>query len=294
MAGTALVLEGGGYRGIYTGGVLDVLMENGIRDFSSIWGTSAGALNGGNFKSGQKNRTLRVMLAFRDDPRMMSLRSFVTTGNITNTDFMYDEVQNRLDPFDSEAYNACPIPMYAVASDVVFGTPGYLKVESLPEDLDKIRASASIPGVSQMVEVDGHLYLDGGMVDSVAFEAALGLGEHPAPDGYEPADKALVVLTRDRGYIKPPGSQMFAVHSHRYDDYPYFLEVLKTRSERYNAQRDRLWELEREGRCLVIAPEDPVTVKVNETRGEPLLTSYLSGRAQAERRLEEIRAFIAS
>ena len=139
MAKTALILEGGGYRGIYTGGVLDVLLENGIDQFSSVWGVSAGAMNGGNYVARQHGRTMRVMLAFRDDPRLMSIYSLVKNGNITNPEFMYDEIQNRLDPFDNETFNTSPLPLYVVATDVVFGGPAYLRVAHMPEDLPKVQ-----------------------------------------------------------------------------------------------------------------------------------------------------------
>lgn len=294
MARTALILEGGGYRGIYTGGVLDVLLENGITQFSSVWGVSAGAMNAGNFLAHQQGRTMRVMLAFRDDARLMSLRSLATTGNITNPEFMYGEIQNKLDPFDNETFNANPTPMYVVASDVQFGTPAYLRVAHLPEDLPKVQASASLPGISQMVEVDGMRLLDGGTADSVPFAAALGLDGTNPPQGYEPADRAVVVLTQDRAYRKPLDCEKLAIRTHRYDGYPYFLEALKSRGERYNAQREQLFELEKQGKLLVIAPEVPVTVGVAEKDGAPLLDLYLQGRTQAKARLEEIRAFICA
>lgn len=294
MAKTALILEGGGYRGIYTGGVLDVFQENGIDGFSSVWGVSAGAMNGGNFLARQDGRTMRVMLAFRDDPRLMSLYSLVRNGNITNPDFMYDEIQNRLDPFDNETFNAKTTPLYVVASDVIFGGPVYLSVDHLPEDLPKVQASASLPGISKIVEVDGMRLLDGGTADSVPFAVALGLEGSKPPEGYEPADQAVVILTQERSYKKPLDCEKLAIRTHRYDNYPYFLEALKTRGERYNAQREQLFELEKQGKLLVIAPEEPVTVSVAEKDGAPLLDLYLQGRTQAKARLDEIRAFISA
>lgn len=292
MAGVALVLEGGGYRGIYTGGVLDVFMERGIDRFSSVWGVSAGAMNAGNFLARQIGRTMRVMLAFRDDPRLMSLMSLAKTGNITSPAFMYDEIQNHLDPFNNETFNANPTPLYAVASDVVFGGPVYLAVSTMPDDLPKIQASASLPGISHAVEIDGMRLLDGGTADSVPFAAALGLADSNPPQGYEPADRALVVLTQDRAYRKRPDCEKLAIRTHRYDNFPYFLEALKTRGQRYNEQREQLFKLEEQGRILVIAPEEPVTVGVSEKDGAPLLDLYLQGRAQAESRIDEIRTFI--
>lgn len=292
VAAPALVLEGGGFRGMFTAGVLDVLQERGLTGFSSIWGVSAGAVNASNFRSRQIGRTMRDILAFRDDRRFMSFWSFATTGDIAGADFMYDEVQNHLDPCDVDAFNASETPMWVVVSDVTFGTPDYLPVRRYPEDLVRVRASASLPTVSRIVEVDGHRYLDGGTTDSIPFEVAMGLPGAREVEGHVPAGRALVVLTRDRTYRRGAGSEAIALKSHRYDRYPYYLEALRTRAERYNAQRERLWELERAGRCLVIAPEEPVTVGSSTRDGETLLSLYVAGRSQTEARLDEVEAFL--
>lgn len=290
----ALVLEGGGFRGMFTAGVLDVLQERDLTGFSSIWGVSAGAINGSNFRSRQIGRTMRDILAFRDDRRFMSLWSFATTGDIAGADFMYGEVQDRLDPCDVDTFNSSETPFYAVVSDVTFGVPDYLPVRRFPEDLVKVRASASLPTVSRIVEIDGHRYLDGGTTDSIPYETAMGIPGAREVEGHVPAERALVVLTRDRAYERGAGSEAIALKSHRYDRYPYYLEALQTRGERYNAQRARLWELERAGRCLVIAPEEPVTVGNSERSGEKLLSLYIAGRRQAEARLAEIDAFLCA
>lgn len=288
----ALVLEGGGFRGMFTAGVLDVLMERGLTDFSSVWGTSAGAMNAVSFKSGQIGRTMRVMLAFRDDKRFMSLLSFAKTGDMTGGDFVYDHVQNELDPCDNLAFEQNPMPMWAVASDVTFGTAGYLPVCHMPADAQKVRASASLPGVSNIVDIEGHRYLDGGTTDAIPYAVAMGLEGARRVEGHAPARRALVVLTQDRKYVKTGGVEQVALRSHRYDAFPYYTEALRTRPERYNACRQQLWGLEGQGRCLVIAPEKPVTVGVMEHEGAPLLDLYLQGRRQAEARLAEIDAFL--
>lgn len=290
----ALVLEGGGFRGLFTAGVLDVLQERGLYDFSSVWGVSAGAINASNFRSRQIGRTMRDMLAFRDDKRFMSLWSLATTGNMAGADFMYDEVQNHIDPCDVDTFNASDLPMYAVVSDVTFGTADYLSVRRFPDDIDRVRASASLPMVSRIVEIDGRRYLDGGTTDSIPFETAMGLPGAREIEGHVPAERALVVLTQDRGFVRGAGSEAIALKSHLYDAYPYYLEALATRGERYNAQRELLWKLEAEGRCLVIAPEEPVTVGNSERSGEPLLKLYVAGRRQAEARLAEIDAFLCA
>ena len=290
----ALVLEGGGFRGMFTAGVLDVLQERGAYGFSGIWGVSAGAVNASNFRSRQIGRTMRDILAFRDDRRFMSLWSLATTGDMAGVDFMYDEVQNRLDPCDADAFNASETPMWAVVSDVTFGTPAYLPVRRYPEDMDRVRASASLPTVSRIVELDGHRYLDGGTTDSIPYAAALGLPGAPEVEGRPAAERALVVLTQDRGFVREQAGsgEQIALRSHRYDRYPYYLEALRTRAERYNAQRERLWELEDAGTCLVIAPEEPVRVGSSTRDGESLLALYVAGRRQALERIAEIEAFL--
>lgn len=290
----ALVLEGGGFRGMFTAGVLDVLQERGAYGFSGVWGVSAGAVNASNFRSRQIGRTMRDILAFRDDRRFMSLWSLATTGDMAGVDFMYDEVQNRLDPCDADAFNASETPMWAVVSDVTFGTAAYLPVRRYPEDIDRVRASASLPTVSRIVELDGHRYLDGGTTDSIPYAAALGLPGAPEVEGRPAAERALVVLTQDRGFVREQAGsgEQIALRSHRYDRYPYYLEALRTRAERYNAQRERLWELEDAGTCLVIAPEEPVRVGSSTRDGESLLALYVAGRRQALERTAEIEAFL--
>ena len=298
MSDNALVLEGGGFRGIYTAGILDVLMEHGIYDFSSVWGVSAGAIAASSFKSHQIGRSMRIMLTFRDDRRFMSLWSFATTGDIAGSNFLYEEVQYHLDPIDEDAFRNNPLRMYTVASDVVFGTPAYLPCMDLPRDTSTIQASASLPPVSHTVHIAGRRYLDGGTTDSIPFEVALGLNDAPQVEGHTPAKRALVVLTKDRNYQKslsPFTYEYLSLRSRRYSEYPYYEEALRTRADRYNAQRQRLFDLEAQENSpvLVFAPEKPVEVGVSEKDGAKLLDLYLQGRSQAERRLDEIRAFLA-
>ncbi|WP_282741339.1 patatin family protein [Olsenella uli] len=294
IQGNALVLEGGGFRGMFTAGVLDVLQEQGMYDFASVWGVSAGAINAASFMSHQIGRTMRIMLAFRDDRRFMSLWSLATTGDLAGGEFMYEEIQNNLDPSDDATFNANETRMFAVVSDVVFGTPAYLPCRRFPEDVANVRASASMPLVSRMVDIDGHRYLDGGTTDSIPFEVALGIGAPCEIEGHVPARRALVVLTQDRSYEKSGADEQLSVRSHRYDGYPYYIDALLGRAESYNAKRERLFDLERadESPVLVIAPERPVEVSTNGGDGGELLDLYLQGRRQAADRLQEIASFL--
>ena len=263
----AIVLEGGSFRGEFTAGVLDVLMENGV-EVAACYGTSAGALNGLNYKSRQIGRVNRVNLAFCNDPRYMGAQSLVTTGSMVGYDFILNDVQDRLDPFDNEAFFANPMEMYACATDIVFGTAAYLPVRDATLDIDAVRASTSLPLVTKPVEIGGHLYLDGGTADSVPVEHVL------ENAGF---DRAIVVLTQDRSYQKSPYGLMGAARA-AYAGYP--------------EQREHIWEYERAGRALVLAPPVPVEVAHVEHDTEKLLNLYIQGRQEAKHRLGEIREFV--
>lgn len=284
----ALVLEGGGFRGIFTAGAIDVLMEHGIWGFDSVWGVSAGAINAANFKSRQWGRGMRIILAFRDEKRFMSLWSWATTGDMAGAEFLYDEVQNRLDPFDNETFNANPLRMYTVATDAIFGTPAYLPCVRFPQDVAKVQASASLPLVSNKVRVGKHRYLDGGTADSIPFAVALGLEGTPQVEGHPGADHAIVVCTRERDYVKTSATENIYLRSHRYDAYPYYTKALASRAERYNASRKQLFAIEAEGRATVIEPPEPVVVGNTGGDGTSLLRLYLQGRNAALAKLDEL------
>lgn len=279
---TALILEGGSFRGQFTAGVLDVMLEHGI-EVPACYGVSAGALNGLNFKSRQIGRVNRVNLAFCNDRRYIGTKSLTATGSLIGYDFMLNDVQDRLDPFDNDAFLANPMRLFATMTDILFGTPSYLEVKNAVLDIDILRATTSLPLITQPVSIDGHLYLDGGVADSVPIEHAL------EDEGYR---RAIVVLTQHRGYQKEP-YELMAVARARYSEYPYLLEALETRHERYNEQREHIWDYERDGRALVIAPQRPVEVGHVERDPAKLLDLYIQGRQEAIRLLDRIREFAA-
>lgn len=274
----ALVLEGGGMRGMFTAGVLDVFLEKGATGFSHVYGVSAGAINGANFMAGQIGRLCRDTLAFRDEPAFMSMRSLVLTGNVTGREFVYSEVNTRLDPFDTRAFNANPVPFTVVCSDLTFGTPAYIEVSDLPAQMDVIVASSSLPALSEVVDYNGRRLLDGGTCDSIPVERAL-------DDG---ADMVVAVLTQHRGYRKPLNYSLMNVARRLYGDYPYYLEALESRGERYNGQVDHVLELEAEGRALVAAPTHPVELSLMEVDGTKLLELYIDGRRMGAALLERL------
>ena len=277
----ALVLEGGSFRGQFTAGVLDVFLEHGI-EFAACYGVSAGTLNGLSFKSRQIGRANRVNLAFCNDPRYIGAKTLATTGSIVGYDFMLNDVQDRLDPFDNDAYLANPMPLFATVTDIVFGTADYLQVKDVTLDIDTVRASTSLPLVTQPVEIDGHLYLDGGVADSVPVEHVL------EDAGF---DRAVVILTQDRSFRKGPYEFLPAAKT-VYAGYPYLVEALADRHERYNEQREHIWAYEDEGCALVLAPGKPVEVGHVEHDAAKLLDLYIQGRQAALAQLDKLQAFI--
>lgn len=277
-----LVLEGGSFRGQFTAGILDIFLEQGIA-FDACYGVSAGTLCGLSFKSRQIGRVDRVNLAFCNDPRYIGTKSLVKSGSLVGYDFMLNDVQDRLDPFDNDAFIVNPMKLYATVTNVLFGTAEYLPVENAVLDIDAVRASTSLPMVTPPVEIDGNSYLDGGVADSVPVEHVL------EDAGFS---RAVVILTQDRSYEKGPYEFMPAARA-RYANLPYLVEALETRHERYNEQRKHIWAYEEEGRALVLAPSRPVDVGHVEHDTAKLLDLYIQGRQTAERALDEIREFMA-
>ena len=278
----ALILEGGSFRGQFTAGVLDVFLEHGIA-FDACYGVSAGTLNGLNFKSRQIGRANRVNLAFCNDDRYMGAKSLISTGSIVGYDFLLNDVQDRLDPFDNDAFLANPMRLYATVTNVLFGTAEYLPVKNAALDIEVIRASTSLPLVTRPVELAGNLYLDGGIADSVPVEHVL------EEAGFE---KAVVVLTQDRSYVKGAYGLLPAARA-SYGSYPYLIEALATRHERYNEQRAHIWAYEDAGRAKVLAPTRPVEVGHVEHDAAKLLDLYIQGRQEAARQLGAVKAFLA-
>ena len=265
---TGLVLEGGSVRGLYTAGVLDVFLEYGIA-FEGVIGVSAGAIHGCSFLSGQRGRSIRYYLKYCKDPRFMSFQSLLKTGDLMGADFCYHEIPERLDLYDNEAFLRNAVPFYAVCSNVETGKPEYLHLTDMLRDIDMLRASASMPYVSRMVQINGKKYLDGGCTDSIPVEAFRRMG-------YE---RNVVVLTRDISYRKKPELCLMAKLMYR--KYPHFAKVQADRYMEYNRQVEKVLELEKEGSVFVIRPSVPLRVGRMEKNTEKVKNIYDLGRKDA-------------
>ncbi|MBO7548629.1 MAG: patatin family protein [Clostridia bacterium] len=278
---TALVMEGGAMRGMFTCGVLDVFLENGV-EFDAAGGISAGAAFGCNFISRQRGRAIRYNKKYCNDENYCSVRSLIKTGDLYGADFCYRELPDVLDPFDRKAFAENTTEFYVGATDTATGKPVYHKCSDGGErDFAWIRASASMPFVSHAVVIDGYTLLDGGICDATPFDYLKSIG-------YE---RFVVILTRPRGYIKKKSpSALFSKLLLR--RYPEIAKALAIRHERYNAEMLRIARSEEAGEALVLAPCEPLDVKRSEHDPEKLQRAYDTGAAEAREKLDEIRAFL--
>lgn len=278
---TGLVLEGGAMRGLFTSGVLDVLMENGI-DFDGVIGTSAGATFGCNFKSRQPGRVLRYNTRFCRNWRYCSLRSLILTGDLYGADFCYRKLPQELDLFDTATFAANPIEFWLTATDMETGEAVYHQCRTGDrEDCEWMRASGSMPLVSRPVKLDGRMLSDGGTADSIPLKAFEDRG----------FARNVVVLTQPAGYVKqlPRAMPLLRVSLRRY---PALLRKLEDRPALYNGQTAYVREREEAGAAFVIRPEAPLNIGAVCRKPEELKRVYLLGREAMEKRLTELKAFL--
>ena len=253
---TGLVLEGGAMRGLFTAGVIDVMMERGI-EFDGIVGVSAGAAFGCNYKSRQIGRVIRYNKLMAHNWRFCSFRSWVATGDLIGAKFAYETLPNEIDVFDRATYNANPTNFYAVCTDVVSGEAVYQEVNTITDEtMNWIRASASMPLFSRIVDIDGHRLLDGGVADSIPLEWM-------ERQGY---DRNVVILTQPQGFVKKPNA-LTPVMSLVYRKYPRFVEAMRRRHDMYNAELAYIAHAEQDGRAIVIRP--PQTLPIGHICHDP-------------------------
>lgn len=276
-----LILEGGAMRGLFSAGVMDVMMENNIR-FDRIIGVSAGAAFGVNYKSGQIGRAIRYNEQYCRDKRYCSIDSLLKTGDLYNADFCYGELPLKLDIFDFDTYENDPTEFYITCTDVESGKPVYHKYTGREDHcFDWVRASASMPLVSQIVEIDGQKLLDGGISDSIPVEHFESLGSM----------KNIAILTQPADYRKKPNSMMPLIRL-KYRKYPNFVKALEERHIMYNAELELIREREAQGKLFVIRPDCALPIKRVEKDPEKLRNVYNLGRQTAERQLDKMTAFL--
>ena len=278
---TGLIMEGGAMRGMFTAGVLDVLMENGLVTDGAI-GVSAGAVFGCNYKSHQIGRVIRYNTEYCNDKRYASFKNLVKTGNLYSEQFCYHEVPEKLDPFNEAAFAASPMDFFVVCTDVRTGDPIYHKCrKGDAEDVLWMEASASMPLAAKIVKIGHYGLLDGGVADSIPvrfFESI----------GYK---RNLIILTQPKGYIKKKNKFLPAIRA-KYFRYPAFVEAVADRHERYNETLSYISMLEQAGKDYVIRPPIPLEIGAMERDPAQLRRVYETGRAVAQIQVEKIRDFL--
>ena len=275
-----LVLEGGAMRGLWTAGITDVMMENDIWPDGLI-GVSAGAAFGCNYKSRQIGRAIRYNTQYAKDGRYSGLKSLLTTGNYFNAEFGYHIMPNQLDIFDDDAFNQNPMMFYVVCTDVETGQPIYKELKTTSEETyDWIRASASMPLVSKIVELEGYKLLDGGVADSIPLAYFESLG-------YK---RNVVILTQPLGYQKAH-NRLMPLMRMSLRGYPKMIEAMDKRHIMYNRQLEFVAQAEREGRCLVIRPEKKIPIGHISHDPNQMRLVYEQGRTVGEQYLNRIRDF---
>lgn len=276
-----LILEGGAMRGLFTAGIIDVFMENGI-EFDATIGVSAGAAFGCNYKSRQIGRVIRYNKRFAKDPRFCSFRSLIKTGDLFGAEFCYHTVPDTLDLFDTQAYLDNPMDFYVVVTDVETGKAVYINSDEAGDDsLECFRASASMPLVSKPVEIKGKKYLDGGIADSVPIQYFESIG----------FEKNVIILTQPKGYIKKP-SKAARVMKYALKDYPNVVKTMENRHIEYNDTLEYIEKREKEGAVYVIRPDAPLEIGKIEHNPDNMQRIYDLGRKAGEKHIENIKSFI--
>ena len=278
---TGMVLEGGALRAIFSCGVCDALLEGGVMT-DYVIGVSAGIAYGVSYVSRQPRRNLEVVTRYAPDKRYMGLRNLTDKENRSyfGLKFGFSTIPNELVPFDYDAFAAFPGEVEAVVTNLNTGKADYLPVPRHDEESTVLQASCAMPLMFPIYEIDGQPYLDGGIGDAIPWRRAL-----------EKCDRVAVVLTRPRSYRRKPDPVLKVIRK-QYADYPNFVQAMERRAETYNRDRDALFQAEREGKLLVIAPRTTLGVSRTERDVEKLRLLWAEGYQSAVDRMEEIRDYL--
>ena len=274
-----LVLEGGGLRGIYTAGVLDVMMEHQFMPHV-VCGTSAGVTFGVNLLSQQPGRVLRYNCRYVGDRRYISLHSWLTTGNMINRDFAYDLLPRQLDPFDEATYKQSPAEFYATITNIRTGQAEYVRITDTWKQMDVIRASASLPIICQPVTWQGEKYLDGGLADNIPLDKCFELG----------CDKVIIVLTRPIDYVR--NDHIAPLCRLAYPRHKALMQTIAQRNQQYNTRIEQINQLEQAGKVFVIRPSENRPVARLEKNPDKLRALHALGVEDTRKQWQAMMAYI--
>jgi len=277
-----LVLEGGALRGLFTSGVLDVLMKEKIK-IDGIVGVSAGALFGVNYFSEQPGRVIRYNKKYCKDHRFISLLSLIFTGNIVNKNFAYYKVTKKLDKFDNETYIKNNKEFYAVVTNIETGKPEYIKINDVYKDIEVLRASSAMPLASKKIKINNKLYLDGGISDSIPINKMQELGY----------DKIIVILTQPKDYVKKELSlKKSNLVKRKFKKYPNLIKTMTNRHNDYNNTIKNILEMEQNKEIFVIRPKNSIEMNILDRDENKLQEIYDLGVMEAEKVLKDLKTYL--
>lgn len=282
MENVGLVLEGGGMRGLYTCGVLEYFMENNLY-FKYVIGVSAGACNAVSYISKQRGRNEKVIINYVKDWRYMSLRNLIFNKSYFGMDFIFDEIPNKHVSFDFETFYNSTCDFLVGATDCRTGKPMYLTKEEMGEKFQALRASASLPMLSPIVNYKGYELLDGGISDSIPIRKSIQDGN----------TKNVIVLTRNKGYRKRPG-KFNGLLKVAYRNYPSLIDTMLNRYKDYNDTLDYIEQLEHDGLALVIRPSKELVVGRLEKDPKKLYGLLQNGYRDANDMSDKLIEFVSN
>lgn len=282
MYKNGLVLEGGGTRAVFTSGVLDCFLDNKI-EFPYIIGVSAGTCNAVSYISKSYRRQIDITLKYVNDKRYMSVENFLLKGEYLNYDWIFDELSYDLMPINQEVFDNANCHFVSVVTSAETGQAEYLTVPDVHKrGCIELRASCSLPIATKGTEINGKLYFDGGIADSIPAKKALD----------DNCEKIVVVLTQDVNYIKKSMDKIAPILRKKYKKYPKLADAILNRHNMYNSQLEYVKELEKEGRAYVVRPSHPLHCSTLEKNKDILNDIYQDGYSIAEKNINEIKEFL--
>lgn len=281
---TGIVLEGGALRTIFSAGVCDAFLDAGLMP-DYVVGVSAGSAYGVSYISRQKWRNLAIACRYANDRRYMGMGNLLNPKNRAyfGLKFSYETIPNELIPFDYETFAAYPGTVEAVVTNLNTGRADYLPVPRRDDHFTVLQATCAMPLLFPIFHIGGQPYLDGGCADPIPYQRAFDQG----------CDRVVVVLTRERSYVRRP-ERVEGVIDRYYRKYPCFIETMRRRADHYNQCRERLFQLEREGRVMVIAPESTAGFSRVEKNLEKIRSLWQDGYFDGRRAASAVGKFWAA
>lgn len=282
MKKVGMVLEGGAMRGMYTAGVLDILLENNI-EIDGIVGVSAGALFGINYFTKQKGRVIRYNKKYINDKRYISKRSLFLTGNIINKNFAFYKLTKELDPLDNETFIKSKKDYYVTATNIETGKPEYFKITDGYKQLEEFRATSAMPFASRIIRINNKKYLDGGISDSIPIDKCKKLG----------FKKIIIVLTQPIDYRKKPlNKKELKMINLKYHKYPNLINTMKNRYINYNNTIEKIIDMENKKEIFVIRPSKKININIMVNDPEKLQEVYDLGVNDCKKIINSLKEYL--